>query len=106
MRIRDYPDPLPDRTEEEIAAEEVGGDVLVLIEAAAWRSIAVMPGLPAFLLDTAERGGRPAVLAILARHGIGTGPHRRAPPVAAANVCLGTDSHALMSALSGGGRTG
>jgi hypothetical protein len=33
-----------------------------------------MPGLPAFLLDTAEAGGRPAVLALLARHGIEAGP--------------------------------
>jgi hypothetical protein len=53
---------------------QVGGDVLVLIEAAAWRQIAAMPGLPAFVLDTAEIGGLEAVLALLARHGIGPGP--------------------------------
>jgi hypothetical protein len=64
----------PERTDEELAVEEVGGDVLVLIGASAWRVIAAVPGLPAFLLDTAERGGRAAVLAVLARHGIEPGP--------------------------------
>jgi hypothetical protein len=60
----------PERTDEEIAAEEVGGDVLVLIDAATWREITRIPGLPGYLLDEAERGAAPAVLAVLARYGL------------------------------------
>jgi hypothetical protein len=60
----------PERTDEEIAAEEIGGDVIALIEPRAWREIIAMPGLPAFLLDEAERGGSSAVAIVLARYGV------------------------------------
>lgn len=66
----------PERTDEEVAAEDQGGDVVVLIEHEPWRRVTEIPGLPAYLLDEAERGGAPAVGAALARHGIqlGAGP--------------------------------
>jgi hypothetical protein len=64
----------PERTDEEIAAEEIGGDLVTIIEGSAWRSIVAVPGLPGFLLDEAERGGAGAVAATLARHGICSGP--------------------------------
>jgi hypothetical protein len=67
----------PARTDEELAAEEVGGDIVTLIEASAWRAITVVPGLPGYLLDEAERGGASAVRAVLAGYGIEAGP---APP--------------------------
>jgi hypothetical protein len=61
-----------ERTDEEIAAEEVGGDVVALLEPGIWWQITEIPGLPAHLLDEAERGGLPAVKATLARHGLQT----------------------------------
>jgi hypothetical protein len=56
-----------DRTDEEIAAEEVGGEVIALIDTDVWRQVVRVPGLPALLLDEAERGGAAAVEAALAR---------------------------------------
>jgi hypothetical protein len=49
------------------AAEEIGGEVIVMIPADIWRSVVAVPGLPAYLLDEAERGGADAVLAALGR---------------------------------------
>jgi hypothetical protein len=59
-----------ERTDEEIAAEEVGGDVLMVIDADSWRQVTLAPGLAAYLLDQAEADGRAGVLAALARHGL------------------------------------
>jgi hypothetical protein len=64
----------PERTDEEIAAEEVGGDVVAYIPYASWRKVTSVPGLPAYLLDEAERDGAAAVAAALGRFGIGLGP--------------------------------
>ena len=60
----------PERTDEELAAEEVGGEIIVRIPPDIWRSAVWVPGLPAYLLDEAERGGADAVLAALERFGI------------------------------------
>jgi hypothetical protein len=59
------------RTDEEIAAAEVGGVPLVLIDGAAWRRVTAVPGLPAHLLDVAETGGPAAALAVLAARKMG-----------------------------------
>jgi hypothetical protein len=64
----------PERTDEEIAAEEIGGDVIALLETDVWREITRIPGLPAHLLDQAEAGGLPAIKATLARYGFGPVP--------------------------------
>ena len=58
-----------EKTDEELAAEEVGGDAIVRIPADIWRSVVWVPGLPAYLLDEAERGGADAVRAALGRFG-------------------------------------
>jgi hypothetical protein len=63
-----------DRSDEEVAAEEVGGEIVALIAAETWREVTRIPGLPAHLLDEAERGGAPGIKAALARHGFGTDP--------------------------------
>jgi hypothetical protein len=60
----------PEQTDEEIAAQEVGGDDVALIHGDNWRRIVRVPGLTAFLLDQAESGGLTAVNLALARHGI------------------------------------
>ncbi len=60
-----------DRTDVEIGAVAVGGVVLVLLVGDSWRHVTAVPGLPAFLLDEAERGGAPAIRAALARFGLG-----------------------------------
>jgi hypothetical protein len=57
-----------ERKDEEIAAEEVGGEVIVRITTDIWRDVVRVPGLPAYLLDEAERGGADAVQAALDRH--------------------------------------
>jgi hypothetical protein len=66
----------PERTDEQIAAEEVGGDVVALIPCDEWRKVTEIPGLPAYVLDEAERDGATGVAAALARYGIelGQGP--------------------------------
>jgi hypothetical protein len=59
------------RTDEELAAEEIGGEIIVVIPKDTWRAVAAVPGLPAHLLDEAERGGADAVRAALERFGAG-----------------------------------
>lgn len=54
-----------ERTDEEVAAEEIGGEVLVMIDRDDWRKVTRVPGLAAHLLDQAERGGSAAVSAAL-----------------------------------------
>jgi hypothetical protein len=71
----------PERTDEEIAAEEVGGEVVALLAAGVWREVTRIPGLPALLLDEAERGQLAAVKATLARYGLGLGPGPQYAPV-------------------------
>lgn len=58
----------PERTDEEIAAAEVGGKVVLLIEPQSWRKVTRTPGLACHLLDVMERRGVPGVTALLAEH--------------------------------------
>jgi hypothetical protein len=55
-----------ERTDEEIAAEEIGGEDLAVIHSDDWRRIVQIPGLPSLILDRAERGGLVAVNELLA----------------------------------------
>ena len=59
----------PERSDEDLAAEEVGGEIIVMIPAQTWRAVVQVPGLPAYLLDEAERGGADAVAVALQRFG-------------------------------------
>jgi len=67
-----------DRTDEAIAAEDVGGQILALLPLHTWREVTRLPGLPCYLLDCAERQGAAGIRAALARYGIqpeqGPGP--------------------------------
>lgn len=45
-----------DRTDEEIAVEEIGGEDLAVIHGDDWRHIVRVPGLAALILDHVERG--------------------------------------------------
>ena len=56
-----------EKSDEEIAAEEIGGDDLVVIDTVTWRKIVRAPGLCGYLLDQAERGGAAAVIEAAAR---------------------------------------
>jgi len=56
-----------DRTDEEIAAGEIGGDDLAVINSGDWRRIVRIPSLLSLILDRAERGGVAAVNELLAR---------------------------------------
>jgi hypothetical protein len=58
----------PERSDEDLAAEEVGGDIVVMIPVATWRAVVKVPGLSAYLLDEAERGGAEAVQSALGRY--------------------------------------
>lgn len=60
-----------DRTDDELAAEEVGGEDLAVIPAEHWRDLVRVPGLLVYVLDQAERGGIDTVNAALTRYGIG-----------------------------------
>ena len=67
-----------ERTDEELAAEEVGGEDLAVIPAEVWAEIVKIPGLDAALLDVAERSGLDGMNKLLAWHGIGPAlpPHQ------------------------------
>jgi len=60
----------PELTDEEVAAEEVGGAPVAVITAPVWRQITAVPGLDAALLAEAETSGLAGMNALLARHGI------------------------------------
>lgn len=60
----------PERTDEEIAAEEVGGEGVAVLPAAAWSGIVRIAGLPAAVLDAAEIGGVTAINELLGKYGI------------------------------------
>jgi hypothetical protein len=62
--------PEEEKSDEEIAAEEVGGESIAVISGDTWRQITTIPGLPAALLDAAERAGREGINALLDRHGL------------------------------------
>lgn len=59
-----------EKSDEEVAAAEVGGDALAVITIPQWKRVIQVPGLSGYLLDCAERGGLQAVNAALAAHGI------------------------------------
>lgn len=56
-----------EKTDEELAAEEVGGETVITIPAATWRGVTAVPGLSCYLLGQAERGGADAVQAAIDR---------------------------------------
>jgi len=58
-------------SDEELAAEEVGGDDVAVIPAEVWSAVVAIPGLDAALLGACERGGLAAMNKLLARHGLG-----------------------------------
>lgn len=60
-----------ERTDEEIAAEEIGGEDVCMIPAEVWHEVVQVPGLDAALLDVIERSGLAGVNKLLARHGLG-----------------------------------
>jgi hypothetical protein len=62
---------ITERTDEEIAAEEIGGEDLAVIHGDDWRRIVRIPGLTGLILDQVERGGLPAVNELLALHSAG-----------------------------------
>lgn len=57
-----------EKTNEEIAAEEVGGTEVAIIEGDDWRAITRVPGMTGHLLDTYEQSGLDGVKAALRRH--------------------------------------
>ncbi len=59
-----------ERSDEEIAAQEVGGEDVAIIPSAAWRKVVAVPGLCGYLLSQAEEGGAAAVMVALRRYGI------------------------------------
>jgi len=50
-----------ERTDEEIAEEEVGGVVVAVLKAETWTAVRHLDGFPVRILEAAERGGREAV---------------------------------------------
>jgi hypothetical protein len=72
------PDPVagPERTDEELAAEDVGGEVLAVIPFPVWSRIGT-EGLEHALLVAAENGGLAAVGALLGQAGCGQRPSKK-----------------------------
>jgi hypothetical protein len=69
--LRELVGAAPARTDDEIAADEVGGQIVALFDPDTWHQVTMMPGLPALILDEAERAGEAGILAALARFGVG-----------------------------------
>jgi hypothetical protein len=59
-----------ERTDEEIAAEEVGGYDIAVIPEGLWHRIVGIPGMDAAVLDAAEHAGLRGINDLLARHGV------------------------------------
>jgi len=69
----------PVRTDEEIAAEEVGGDLVAEVSPEAWREVTRVLGLETRLLEAYESGGPGAVIALAAAHGLVPDPDPPGP---------------------------
>jgi hypothetical protein len=69
----------PERSDEEIAAEEVGGDLVLGIAPSAWCQIVRVKGLETRLLEEYERAGPAAVVALVARYGLVPDPDPPGP---------------------------
>jgi hypothetical protein len=67
----------PERTDDELAAEEVGGDLVAEFSTGAWKAVTRVLGLECALLEAWESGGTGAVIALAAGHGLVPDP---APP--------------------------
>lgn len=64
--LRDLVAPeLAEQTDEEVAAEEVGGETLAFLRPDLWYRLAEIPGGDALILDAAESGGLEAVIRTL-----------------------------------------
>jgi len=61
----------PEKTDEEVAAQEVGGEVIAVIPVPVWKKIVRIPGIPSSLLDAAEKSGIIGINALLARYKLG-----------------------------------
>jgi hypothetical protein len=72
-------DAAPRRTDEEIAAEEVGGDLVAEVSLEAWREVTRVLGLETRLLEAYESGGPGAFIALAAAHGLVPDPRPSVP---------------------------
>jgi hypothetical protein len=59
---------VPERSDEEIAAEEIGGDPVLIFGQEAWRKVTRRFGLPTRIQEAYDGGGLDAVLALLVEH--------------------------------------
>lgn len=69
----------PERSDEELAAEEIGGDLVLEISTGAWREITRNLGLETRLLEAFERGGQADAVALAARFGLVPDPDPPGP---------------------------
>jgi hypothetical protein len=69
----------PERSDEELAAEEVGGDLVLEISKPAWREVTRHLGLETRLLEAFERGGEAGAVALAARYGLVPDPDPPGP---------------------------
>ena len=69
----------PERSDEEIAAEEVGGDLVLEISTGAWREVTRNLGLETRLLEAFESGGASAVVILAGRYGLVPDPDPPGP---------------------------
>ena len=75
----------PERSDEELAAEEVGGELALEITKEAWRCIVREKGLTTQLLEAYEQGGEAAVIALVAGFGLVPDP---TPPGPVPLLCV------------------
>ncbi|MEU4843283.1 hypothetical protein AB0F99_34130, partial [Nocardia testacea] len=71
LKARLLPD-TEDLTDEEIAAEDEGGQTIAVLAVWTWRRLREIPGAEIELLEAVERGGWDGLLRVLMRHRIGT----------------------------------
>lgn len=69
----------PERTDQEIAEAEVGGDLVMEISSQAWRQVTRVLGLETRLLEAWESGGPGAVIALAVAHGLVPDPEPPGP---------------------------
>jgi hypothetical protein len=70
---------VPERTDEDLAAEEVGGDVVLEFTPDAWREVTRNLGLVTMLLEAFEHGGPSAAVRLAAGYGLMADPEPSRP---------------------------
>jgi hypothetical protein len=90
----------PERTDAEIAAEEIGGTLVAEFTPGAWKAVTRVLGLECALLEAWEAGGTGAVIALAAGHGLVPDPAPPGPVPRLISICSTSATAGVIGAES------